>query len=337
MSGNKLKPEITPLVSVCIPAYQQEAFIKRCLDGVLNQKTDFPFEIILGEDESNDGTREICMEYADKFPGIIRLFLRSRKDVIFINQKPTGRFNFLENLKAARGKYIALCDGDDYWTDLNKLQEQVSFLENNTGFVMCFTNVCLVNKSGGITSGPLLTYKEDTFTHETFVAKISPPTLTTVFRKDAMPVNFPDDLNKVTNADMFLKALISEKGKIKFLNKVTGNKCLHGSGFYAGRNPFQKEESKLKTYEAMLSYFKSKKVKQNIRRAMNITLTRLLFNYFKQKNFKHFFSTLAVTFKFYAFHLQAPPLKFIFSQIKNKNSKPPGKIAAGKVQLENHL
>src|SRR5690606_24131225 len=101
-------------------------------------QTTFPFEIILGEDESNDGTREICKQYAAQYPDKIKLFLRSRKDVIYINGNPTGRFNFIENLKACSGKYIALCEGDDYWTDPLKLQKQVDFLENNSDFALCF-------------------------------------------------------------------------------------------------------------------------------------------------------------------------------------------------------
>lgn len=306
------------LLSVCVQTYQHEPFIKRCLESILMQETNFLFEIIIGEDESSDGTSKICSAFANNYPDKIRLFLRSRKDVIYINEKPTGRFNFLQNMKAAKGKYIALIDGDDYWVDKNKLQEQLTFLENNPDFSLCFTNVCLVNKADDIIVKSLLNYQVDVFDHETFVAKISPPTLTTVFRKDALPLNLPGDFNKITNADMFLKAIISQEGKVKFINKVTGNKCLHGAGIYAGTSSFQKEENKLKTYEAMLKYFKSKKVKKNIKQAMSITYARLLFNYLKKRNFGQFFSTLSAAFRFYIFNRQAPPLKFFYFQLRNK-------------------
>ena len=73
-----------PLVSVCIQTYQHVNYIQECLDSILNQDTDFNFEILLGEDESIDGTREICKQYAEKYPNTIRLFLRQRKDVIYI-------------------------------------------------------------------------------------------------------------------------------------------------------------------------------------------------------------------------------------------------------------
>ena len=132
----KIKPEEVvnttasePLVSICVQTYQHVDFIKDCLDGILKQETSFPFEILLGEDASTDGTREICLEYAEKYPDKIRLFLHHRENNIKINGKPTGRFIFLYNMFSARGKYIALCEGDDYWTDPLKLQKQVGFLE----------------------------------------------------------------------------------------------------------------------------------------------------------------------------------------------------------------
>jgi len=112
--------KITPLVSVSVATYQHAPYIRECLDSILNQETNFPFEIIIGEDESVDGTREICIEYAEKFPDKIRLFLRDReishlKDE---NGKLIKRLNgiFTFGLMSSRGKYIALCEGDDYWT-----------------------------------------------------------------------------------------------------------------------------------------------------------------------------------------------------------------------------
>lgn len=120
-----------PMVSVCVQAYQHAPFITECLDSILMQKTDFDYEILLGEDASTDGTREICIEYAKKYPDKIKLFLHHRENNIVINGSPTGRLNFLHNLLSAQGKYIALCEGDDYWTDPLKLQKQVDFLEEH--------------------------------------------------------------------------------------------------------------------------------------------------------------------------------------------------------------
>jgi glycosyltransferase involved in cell wall biosynthesis len=131
---------ITPLVSVTVTAYQHVNYIKECLDGILMQKTNFEFEIIIGEDESTDGTRDLCIEYAVKYPEKVRLFLRDRKlSQYYENNKLICRFNGRWNRKSCRGKYIAWCDGDDYWTDPLKLQKQVDFLDVNEEYGLVYT------------------------------------------------------------------------------------------------------------------------------------------------------------------------------------------------------
>jgi glycosyltransferase involved in cell wall biosynthesis len=139
-----------PLVSVCIPTFQQKSLIADCLESVLKQETDFPFEIIVGEDASTDGTREICQELASKFPDKIRLFLREDQDKLKILGRKSGRRNYLENFKSAKGKYIATLDGDDLWTDPKKLQLQVNLLESHTNAFLCTTDY----KSGKIFKEP---------------------------------------------------------------------------------------------------------------------------------------------------------------------------------------
>lgn len=140
--------EIEPQVSVCITTYQHADYIRQCVESTLNQVTNFPFEIIIGEDESSDGTREICKELAKAHPDKIRLFLRSREDVRYINGNPTGRHNFLETLKAARGQYIAFCDGDDYWTNPEKLQKQYDYMESHPQMSLSLHNAVEVDEDG---------------------------------------------------------------------------------------------------------------------------------------------------------------------------------------------
>jgi len=150
LGSGKQADGITPLVSVVVLTYNQKDYIAECLDGILIQKVNFPIEIVLGEDESTDGTREICIEYAEKHPEIIRLFLRREKDKIYINGKKTGRFNNIESLKVTRGKYIAFCEGDDYWTDPYKLQKQVDFLERNPEYGMVHTDCDILKEKEGV-------------------------------------------------------------------------------------------------------------------------------------------------------------------------------------------
>lgn len=141
-----------PVVSVRVQTYQHVDYIEKCLEGILMQKTDFPFEILLGEDESTDGTREVCLKYAEKHPDKIRLFLHKRENNIEIGGRPTGRFNMLYNQFSARGKYITICEGDDYWTDPLKLQKQVDFMEANADCSLLYHNTQTIfedNSSAG--------------------------------------------------------------------------------------------------------------------------------------------------------------------------------------------
>jgi len=135
-------------LSVRIITYNHERYIAQALDSVLMQKTEFPFDICLGEDDSSDDTREICKRYAQKYPEKIRLFLRSRNDVIYINGRPSGRFNFLETLGACKGEFIAFLDGDDYWTDPKKLQKQADYLDAHPECVGCFHWTLLSHETG---------------------------------------------------------------------------------------------------------------------------------------------------------------------------------------------
>ena len=115
--------DITPLVSVSIVTYNHKPYIRKAIEGALNQKTSFPFEIVIGEDQSTDGTREIVLSYQQNYPHRIR--------VITSDRNVGGRDNSHRTDRACRGKYIAWCEGDDYWHDPYKLQKQVDCLETH--------------------------------------------------------------------------------------------------------------------------------------------------------------------------------------------------------------
>lgn len=124
-------------VSVRIITYNQVDYIREAIEGALHQDTNFPYEILIGEDDSTDGTREICLEYAQKYPEVIRLFLRNESDKIYIGGRKTGRYNSIETEKACRGRYVSLLEGDDYWIDRRKLQMQRDHLVKDENCKMC--------------------------------------------------------------------------------------------------------------------------------------------------------------------------------------------------------
>ncbi|PID57835.1 hypothetical protein CSB45_06335 [candidate division KSB3 bacterium] len=220
----------SPCVSVCIQTYQHVRYIEHCLESVLMQKTDFPVEIILGEDESTDGTREICRAYAERYPETIRLFLRSEQDKIYIHGHKTGRFNFTENLKAAQGKYIALCEGDDYWTDPGKLQKQVNFLERHSDFAICFhdiEHVCETQQGHVVTASPKPVSTFEDILKGNFIY-----TASCTFRNKLLD-RFPAWYFSVLPGDWPLHVLHAQYGKIGYLHEVMAAYRTHDGGLWS--------------------------------------------------------------------------------------------------------
>lgn len=223
LGNDKEINNITPVVSVCIPTYQHVNYIKSCIEGALMQKTSFPFEIIIGDDGSNDGTADLCKKYAEENPDKIRFYNRIRElSRVFDTEGHIDRsYNWWWTLEEARGKYIAICEGDDYWIDPLKLQKQVDFLEEHEDY-------------GLICSDVHFYYQDDkTFTYDFFSKKKYPikytfedflekawfiGTCTWLYRKTLMPDLF--DYNfKVGDLPLLLK--VSSRSKIKYLNETT--------------------------------------------------------------------------------------------------------------------
>lgn len=130
-----VKAEPYPImVTVVCCTYNQENYISQCLDGFVAQKTNFPFEVIVHDDASTDGTAAIVKEYAEKYPDIIKPIYQTDN----LYSKKNGELSRV-TMAASRGKYIAICEGDDWWTDPNKLQRQVDYMEAHPECPMCFT------------------------------------------------------------------------------------------------------------------------------------------------------------------------------------------------------
>ncbi len=128
--------EKVPVVSVAMMTYNHEPFIRQAIEGVLMQRCSFSYELIIGEDCSTDGTRSVVEEYQRIYPHIIKPIFHQKNVGAIANQADV--------LNACRGRYIALCEGDDYWTDPLKLQKQVDFLEQNPDFAICFHDIKVV-------------------------------------------------------------------------------------------------------------------------------------------------------------------------------------------------
>ena len=132
MDDRKNKTDLVPMVSISCITYNHAPYIRECLDGFMMQKTNFAFEVLIHDDASTDGTADIIREYEAKYPDIIKPIYQTENQYSK-GISPSASFNF----PRAKGKYIALCEGDDYWTDPLKLQKQVDFLESHPDYVMC--------------------------------------------------------------------------------------------------------------------------------------------------------------------------------------------------------
>lgn len=215
--------KVQPLVSVSVPTYQHFRYISECLDGILMQQTSFPIEIIIGEDGSTDGTREICEKYAIKHQDKIRLFNRDRKLSQYVDKEGhVTRFNGIWNRMSARGKYIAICEGDDYWTDPLKLQKQVDFLESNPEFGMVYGKVYTwlqeENKFGK-------SFGKKAHTFEELVRYNTIPTLTVVLKYN-LQQQYLDEIGPLTKnwkmGDYPMWLYISKVSKIGFIDEYLG-------------------------------------------------------------------------------------------------------------------
>lgn len=209
-----------PLVSICTITYNHSQYIKECLDGFLMQRTNFQFEVLIHDDASTDGTEEIIREYEAKYPEIIKPIYEKE------NQWVKGRRgSMVFNLPRSRGKYIALCEGDDYWTDPLKLQKQVDFLEANEEYGLVHANGIIKNLKNGEVR---LAYKnrdhlagKDVFTM-ILLGKYSILTCSACFRKDLYTkLNITDTGGrKFLMGDTLLWLELSKHSKVKYIDET---------------------------------------------------------------------------------------------------------------------
>lgn len=222
-------------LSVCITTYNHAPYIEQALEGVLSQQVCFDYEILIGEDDSSDGTRQIVKHYALTFPERIRLFLHERKNVLYIDGRPTGHRNFVNNIKHAQGEYIALLDGDDYWTDPLKLQKQVDFLDTYPKTAICFHAVKCVNEGEQNLNiiqrprGMCQFYSLQDLLSENIV-----PSCSAMFRQGLFE-DFPDWYYRISVGDWPLHVLNAQHGNLGYINDVMAVYRIHSGGYWMGR------------------------------------------------------------------------------------------------------
>ena len=201
--------EIT--VSVFMLTFNQEDLVTQAIEGVLKQQTNFKFQLVIGDDASTDDTIKICKTYQEKFGDIIKLITRDKNIGLIAN--------FIETAKYLTGKYVAICDGDDYWIDYSKLQKQVDFLENHDDYSIVFGKCRRLYANGKLIEKSR-TLKRNSFDFTDLVMENFIPSVTVLFENSAILNNLPSWFSRLPYGDwpLYLYTVVGGK-RIFFLDE----------------------------------------------------------------------------------------------------------------------
>lgn len=217
------------LVSVCCMTYNHVSFIRQCLDGFMMQKCSFNFEVLIHDDASTDGTQDIIREYVTRYPDIIKPIYQ-KENQYSKGIDPNVKYNF----SRAKGKYIAMCEGDDYWTDPYKLQKQIDFLESHPDYVMCSHrfNQYVQNKNL-LEEEKDLTFQGADYDLKNLIGgKWLTQTLTVMYRSSALDLSFYNSYK--VSQDVILFYVLLKKGKGYCLPDIMGVYRIHSCGVWSG-------------------------------------------------------------------------------------------------------
>ena len=219
---------MNPLVSISCITYNHAPYIRQCLDGFMMQQTNFAFEVLIHDDASTDGTTEIIKEYEAKYPDIIKPIYEEE------NQWVKGRRgSVVFNFPRAKGKYIALCEGDDYWTDPLKLQKQVGILESSEKYVICSTDYQTFNQKDGIQGSSLAINELIEYNIDNLIVGdwfFHP--LTVMFRRTSLDLAKLNSYKNTIDIILFYE-ILKDRGLGVFLPEVTSVYRLHSKGIWS--------------------------------------------------------------------------------------------------------
>jgi len=218
---------IPPMVSICTAAYNHEQYVGKAIESVLAQEVNFPIEMVIGEDNSKDGTRAVCEKYVSEFPDKLKL-LPLRENLGMSR-------NGMRIVESCRGKYIAILDGDDYWIDPTKLQRQVDFLESNPEYGLVYSDIQPVDMDGNEIESETVKHRR----HEYAEGQVFPLLLqgtnfvnacTALFRREALDL-VSDPVNTYWYSFDFWKWMrIAVRYKVGFIGQKTACYRIHDRG-----------------------------------------------------------------------------------------------------------
>jgi len=238
-----------PVVSICCITFNHQDFIQDALDSFLMQETDFPFEILIHDDASTDKTASILQDYQERYPSIITVVFQQ----INLYSKGVRQMNQRFLFPISSGRYIALCDGDDYWVDSKKLQIQKDFLDYNPDYVICYGDSKAFDETGILDLDFGGATRDLSRKELCNIAAIF--TLTTMFRKKVSTV-IPKEGALSIYGDQFLWSMLSEYGKGKYLPEILPSMYRsHEGGIHSMKEESALEKEELNLRLALFVYY----------------------------------------------------------------------------------
>jgi|GEM_PF-4870465 len=230
MKGGEADEPEWPIISVIVPTYQHAPYIKECLDSILAQRLSVPFEVIVGDDGSTDGTLEICRSFAKAYPTRVRLLEGDRRNVIHIDGSPTGRANVYVLTWLAKGRYIAICDGDDRWDSIDKLSRQLAVLEADPAIAGVYHETGVMDGNGkGM--GMFRQELPVEFDKDNIISTLAPfHTSSFMYRARSYFTRRPGWYDRVGSFDMLLFNLVLGDGRLVKVDGIRSTYRKHEGG-----------------------------------------------------------------------------------------------------------
>ena len=240
-----------PVVSICCITYNHEPYIEDALKGFLIQETDFPFEILIHDDASTDGTQKIIAQYQDQYPNVIKAILQTENQYSK-NIRPTTDILYPK----AKGKYIALCEGDDYWTDKDKIQKQAQYLDAHPEIFISGHDAFIIDENNNHIADSKLpdSHKRDYSGEDMILGKAWLLTMSWMFRN--IKFEKVPERNMVVNGDNFFTALMGQHGGSHHHADIKPSAYrLHPGGVWSALSDNEKKEAQINTWFWMYRYY----------------------------------------------------------------------------------
>jgi len=322
---NKWNNNTHPVVSICTITYNHEDYIAEAIESFLEQKTNFPFEILIHDDASTDNTQKIIKEYEKNYPTIIKPIYQTVNQKSIFKSGMNPRFNY----PRVKGKYIATCEGDDYWIDPFKLQKQVDFLDNNADYGLICSNYKLLEddhfKDSYLTTNCNFKNSIDINIETYLLKRYLVRTLTVMFKSKDMLSYFKDINDNLrygfTFGDNILWSYLINKSRGKYIPDVTSvYRVISNSASHQTSIDKKRKHSKdivLASYLLSKEFKLSRQLQRQL--SLNIELLEMKHDVIDRKKTRVFVRFLKILLKFKKINKQM--IRYMIIIVSNRHIK----------------